>query len=189
MFEQGISELYEKRWSVVQEFLSQAWPLLLVLRRVWNRTSLPPTSRAFAADGEGRAFSVAAFEATLDNNLFFSYYTMAKTLHSVVHGLAAWAEGCHCHEPLARGRRRYAHFKALAADFGKEHYGCPLEAMRFPEFVAGGLIEAQKDIQHIAQVDLLQDSSIWCSPAEWQLVLSDFRMAQAAFALDFQNQD
>ena len=71
MFEQDIGELYEKRWSAVQEFLSQAWPLLLVLRRVWNRTSLPPTSRAFAADGEGRAFSVAAFEATLDNNLFF----------------------------------------------------------------------------------------------------------------------
>mgnify|MGYP000653659006 FL=1 len=110
---------------------------------------------------------------------------MTKTLHAVVHSLAAWAEGCHCHEPFARGRRRYARFKALSADFGKEHYGCPLEAMRFPELVAGGLIEAQNDIQQIAQVDLLHDSSIWCNPAEWQLVLSDFRMAQAAFALDF----
>ena len=92
--------------------------------------------------------------------------------------MCGWAEGCSCHEPLLRGRNRYQQHRALQADFGNPNFGCPLQGMRFPELVSGELRRIASKVTEIAVADLLTQSSVWCAPGEWAIVLQDFGAAQ-----------
>lgn len=176
--------LYEKRWSAIQQFLSFAWPRLLALRYTWDEECLPKASRDNDPSNSGYGFSAAQLTETLKSNMFFGYFSMVSSLTTQVHSIAAWSEGCHCHELVGVGKSRYARDKALEPDFGPSHFGCPLETMRLPELVAGDWLAAQQRAIEVAQTELLTQTQVWCSPQEWHQILSEFHVAQAELAMN-----
>ena len=83
--------LYEKRWHIVLKFAKAVHKILPVLVACWDEA-------AFQQGGDSDGFTPAAITQTLRSNLFHTYLSLIMMLDSVPEALAAWAEGCSCHE-------------------------------------------------------------------------------------------
>jgi hypothetical protein len=115
-FEKFSASLYENRWHEVVKFVAKAWPLVLVLRFVWDPGKY---SSRVAQGGEGddeqeeRAdtgagtFDVQLMTSTLNDKLFFCYMTLVKRVDSLPERVSSWGEGCSCHEVLLEGKTTY----------------------------------------------------------------------------------
>ena len=197
----GTPQLYEKRWSVVQQFLVKAKPLLLMLRVAWQQQAFDESARSANNDedqdqdchhddgeetsGRGRAFSSAMLSKTLRSNFFFAYMSMCMQVHGVISSACGWAEGCECHDIFLQGVSRHFRAKAMAADFGKHTTTCPLQGMRLPELVADMHDKILKSAADCNFAELLEDTAGWCAPAEWQVVARDFHAAAAHLQFEF----
>jgi hypothetical protein len=179
LFEVPCPDLYEKRWTAVYKFMKKCRPRLLILRAVWNAALFRAEDKA-AKDAQ---FEPEMFTQTLRSNLFFAYLDMCLRLNKLTNDIGAWSEGCTCHEVCFIGESQHRRKTFLEQDFGEGIHSCPLQGMRFPELVAGGFAHIPTETYQESLRYLLTDVAIWVSPAEWQVVLSDYSAAFQRFQL------
>ena len=121
MFKKQPPQLYEKRWSVVADFLKVAWPQVLVLRHVWYDI--------FAGSNAQLTVDAKALQEALHSSLFLAYYQMALFFHAHLEEIPNWSEACSCHA-WPHGEKN-AMPLAVKEDF-QEKTACPLANMRAP---------------------------------------------------------
>jgi hypothetical protein len=100
--------------------------MLPVLRLCWNPLCFK--DQGGEAD-QTSSFDAVAFGTTLRSNMFFAYLDMCLKVNRWTKNIAAWAEGCYCHEPYLVGTSVSARRRLLQHDFGESGAGCPLQGI------------------------------------------------------------
>ena len=117
--------LHEPRWDAIRVFCQMTIGHVGILRRTWCQEKYEANGRGILVEktwaGEsGPRFKPAELTAVLKCSLFRFYHHMVLQLHNVPAKLAAWLDGCPCHEQLLM-EAATSHYrkKALKRD------GCP----------------------------------------------------------------
>ena len=114
--------LYEKRWKCVLAFLKHLVPILHVFRVCWDEGKYAEGNdivQASAGNAEGARdgdanpegeFDPKALTNSIRSNFFNRYVSFALVIDDIPEKkIAAWGEGCLCHEPLFLGSAKGDH--------------------------------------------------------------------------------
>ena len=141
-FEHFSASLYEKRWHEVIKFAQAAWPLIKILRVVWDATKYGDRAQREPEDGDqaankagAAAFDLQLITASMRDNLFFCYMSLLLQVDALPEKVSRWAEGCSCHELIMVGKSPFRRSTLLGG------HPCPMAGKRAPELAAGHIPE------------------------------------------------
>ena len=191
--------LYESRWNDVINFIRAVHDLVPMVKAAWSQRAYESAgeraARAPAAGDDGggegggaaddprRGFDAAQLTQVLQGPLFFANMKMVLCLQSVTKDLAAWMEGCPCHEHLLVGTTAHFQRKALSAEFRAVRDTCPLAGCRAPELAAGRLEQQFARINALALAELMAAVAHDLTAEQWGHVSANFERGRAHLQL------
>ena len=86
---------------------------------------------------QAHGFDCWALEQVLQCSFINKYLDMLLCLERVPQKLAAWAEGCECHQPFVEHLSEYMQRKLVKSHYGAGLCTCPMRGKRAPELANG----------------------------------------------------
>eukprot|EP00971_Amphidinium_carterae_P351612 6492190-Amphidinium_carterae.3 len=170
VFKRQPPQLYDKRWSVIADFVKAALPQALVLKHAWYDFA--------ASEEKNLGIDGKALSALLQSTMFIGYLHMTLLLHSHIEQIPNWAEGCTCHHwPQGERSRMRESFVDDFQERAKVLPSCPMSNMRLPELVASALkipgahspVSTGFDVSRL----ILEVGSM-TTQAEWEVIHKDY---------------
>ncbi len=147
----GVPMLAEWRWGTLATVLERVLSIETALRSYFSRVRFVAGLRSGPVNPEdtveaGRLAEGAA--GAIESPKFWLYARMLLAVQSILTGLSAWCERCHCHAACApepeesRGQRKRRFHETAARSLGgrpraAQRHTCPLKGLCAPELAAG----------------------------------------------------
>jgi hypothetical protein len=155
--------LYEKRWKEVLTFLKMLKSLLPVFRACWchqkYQRGVDGTGERFVAEDDvedGNKFKPLGITEAIQNSFFNRYVAFALAVEEIPQQrLAAWGEGCSCHERLFQNLSDHRRMSLYKRQFGEGYTCCPMHGKRAPELADGRLHAVLQEAWDLATHDVL----------------------------------
>ena len=108
----------------------------------------------------------------LQDDFFLTYFELVKTLHSHIRRIAAWMEGCSCHEHLMASHKT-AWKTHLVLEF--PNGSCPLMGCRAVELACGRLDQEVESLNMMAEQELVRQIPSIATSSDGGMILQDLQ--------------
>ena len=173
MFEKGFSQPHwEKRWGSIVKTCQKLDSLFSVFWHAW------PQEKFNRGGGDvGTEVQAADVTAIVQNSKWWRYLKALIELHEQLDGIAAWADGCSCHERLLKSRPR--HEREVLMQQSSQDASCRFKGKRAAELAAGAVAHFLEEIVAGSSARILAHKRGGVTSEKWQQVLSDYERGRS----------